>query len=50
MKLLAGFDQDFCWQYFGPLCCVCGVRDQDGDLWALWMEHLFLNLTDIFCS
>ena len=47
MKLLAGFDQDFCWQYFGPLCCVCRVRDQDGDLWALWMERLFLNLTDI---
>ena len=47
VKLLAGFDQDFRLQYFGPLCCVCGVRDQDGDLWALWMERLFLNLTDI---
>ena len=47
VKLLAGFDQDFRLQYFRPLCCVCRVHDQDGNLWALWMERLFLNLTDI---
>ena len=47
VKLLAEFDQDFRLRYFGPLCCVCGVQDQNGDLWALWMERLFLNITDI---
>ena len=31
---------------WATILCV-RVCDQDGDLWALQMEHLFLNLTDI---
>ena len=44
---LAGIDQDFSGHH---ALCACRVRDHIGNLWASWMEHLFLNPTDILCN